>query len=150
MRLRRRGTTATATATSSILVTVPLGVMATLIIIEVGALLEVVVAIMGTSSAMISAVVAPIVLETPIVLMRTCRHGRRGGRRIALVGSWRVRRGRLVRVIRLWRIASAHWSNGIARRPVVKPHPNGRTHGLGLGLVVVSSTPSSSTKLLGR
>lgn len=148
MRLRR-GRAAT---TSAILVIMPLIMMATLIVIEIRALFEVVIVVivMRTSTAVISAMVTPILLETPIILMWRSRCRRCGGRRIALVGVWRVRRGRLVRIIRLWRIASAHWSNGIARRAVVKPHSDGRTHGLSLGLVVVSSPTSSSTKLLGR
>lgn len=150
MRLRR----GRATTSSAVLVVVPVVLMTTLVVIETWALLEVViVATVGSSSAMIPAVVAPVLtvlLKSCTVLMRRSGHRWRGGRRIALVRSRRVRRGRLVRVVRLRWIASAHWSNGITRPAVVKTHPQGRTHRLGLRLGVVPSSTSSSAKLLGR
>lgn len=130
--------------------------MTTLVVIETWTLLEIVVAVVvGPASAMIPAVfpavvarILSILVETSIVLTRRSRYRWRSRRRVALVGSWRVGRGRLVRVIRLRRIASAHWSGGIARWTVVKSHPDRRAHGLSLGLVVVSSSTSTSAILL--
>lgn len=158
MRLRCGIDAAAAAASSAVLVVVSVVVVTTLVVIEPGALFEVVTEVVGPSAAMIPAVVpalmAPvlsILLEAPIKSLRRGRYRWHGRRMVALVGAWRVGRRRLERAVGLCRIASAHWSSGIARRAAVKAHPDGRTHGLGLGQAVVrTSTPSCGAKLLRR
>lgn len=151
MRLRR-GWTAT---TSAILVIVAVVMMTTFVVIEPRTLLEVIVVAVRSAPAVIPAVVPAamariltILVETSIMLTRRSRYGWRSGRGIALIGSWRVGSRRLVRVVRLRWVASAHWSGGITRRTTVKAHSNRRTHGLGFWLVVVSSSTSASAILL--
>lgn len=130
------------TARLAVIVMVIIMVPAFVVVIECISLLEVVV--LETAAA----VMASILLELPIIMMGRTGDGRRGWRRIALVGGWRVWTRPLGRRVWLGRVASAHWSVGISRRAIVKTHANGRTHRLGLGWAVVSSSTSSSGELL--
>lgn len=158
------------TTTSAVLVIVSIIMITTFAVIEPSPLLEIVIVIVVVvivvepSSAMIAPVIPAVVaavlsilailcilLETSIVLMRSSdRHGWRRGWRVALVGGWRVGRGRLVRIVRLWWIDGAHWSDDITRRSVIKTHSDRRAHRLGLWLIVVSTSTSSGAKVLGR
>lgn len=122
-------------------------VMPAFVVIKSRALLEAIVivgVVMETSTTM----VATILLEAIVKMLGRTGHYRRSRRRISLVWGGRVWTATLVRSIWLWGIATAHWSTGIANWASVKTHPDGRAHGLRLGLVMMTSSTSPGTELL--
>lgn len=120
-------------------------VMTALVIIEPGALSEVIAVVIESSSTMMAA----ILLESTTVLVRGTSYrgcSRRG--RIALVRRRRIWAGTLRRAVRLRRVPRVHWSTGVPRRSIVKAHPDWWSHWLRFGRVVMSSTTTTTSVLL--
>lgn len=141
MRLRRRRSTASSSlAIIIVVVVVVVVVMTALVVMKTRTLLEIVV--VKTAPVVVTAI-----LSIVAVVWRP-RSGWHDGRRIALVGGWRVWAGPRMGGIWLRRVSSAHWSIGIPRRAVVKTHADRRPHGLRLLLIVVSTSTSSSAELM--
>jgi hypothetical protein len=93
-----------------------------------------------------SAMMAPVlVILSVVVLRRPSRHRWCRRRGIALIRCWRVRTRTLRSPIGLWWVASAHWSSGIARRPVVEAHPDRWAHWLCLGGIMMTSPAPTRT-----
>lgn len=120
-------------------------VMAPLVITEPGALSEVVAMIIEPSSTMMAAI---LLKSTAVLVWGTSNRGGSRWGRIALIRRRRIWAGTLRRAVRLLRIPSVHWSTGIARRPIVKAHPDWWSHWLSFGRVVMPSTTSATSVLL--
>lgn len=119
--------------------------MTALVVIESGALSEVVTVIIEPSSTMVAA----ILLESTTVLVWGTSDRRCSRRwRIPLIWRRRVWARPLRRSVRLRRVPTAHWSIGVPRRRVVEAHPDWWSHRLRFGRAVVPSTATATSVLL--
>lgn len=120
-------------------------VMTALVIIEPGALSEVVAVVIEPSSTMMAAI---LLKPTTVLMWGSSNRGcsRRG--RVALVRRRRIWAWTLRRAVGLRRVPSVHWSIGVPRRSIVKPHPDWWSHGLRFGRAVMSSTATATSILL--